>query len=954
MARPNCLTDEDVAAFVTATLEGAALRRVEAHLDACHECMALVGEFGRVFTSVSALADPSRAASVHESLRQPGLGSLSALLESALEGEHLGPYLVRGVVGWGGAAVVFAGLDQRLDRPVALKILATAGISAATLKAEAQTAARLVHPNVVEVYDVLQERGRVVIVMELVDHGTLRTWQQTASRAEIVTMYCAAAEGLAAAHTAGLVHRDFKPDNVLVGRDGRPRVSDFGLAATIETSTAASEPRANRGAVGTPSYMAPEQRRGEAVDGRADQYSFCVALAEALTGSKDVEALNELPRSLSGALRRGMAEAPSDRWPSMRNLLAALRPRTRTWRTWAVAAGAVAATSAVVAVAAITPPDGCEQADAAARALWNPQRRQALRLHFAATDPTLGPPTWTRVDDALDQWVQGWSEQRVAACVAARTQGEAEPEQTRLECLRVRLDDATAWVDTLADADKAGLTRSVEGTAQLTPASDCSRTVEHTRANPPPALSRAAAARRIGAYEQAHALAAAALQDVPVDDDRMLAMVRCELGASASKAGQTTQATDAYTEAYWNAASVDDPRLMVRAAAGLAHHLAARAGQPDLADPWIEHARAAAARDGADEGLHADVAAAEASLFTIRGDHGAAVVALNQAIERRTQLSAPPIAIARLRANRALALNRGGDLKAAEAEGRAAVQELQALLGPDHPMVASSTNTLATVLTAMRRYDEALVHHRRVLAIRERSLGKDHPDTASSVGNIALVYKDSGRTDQAIHWYTRALATMRRNPNVVPANLAVTLSNLAGAHVALEQYDAAQPLVDEAHELLSVVLGPDHPTVATIGANAASLHSRLGDLAWADAQFPRSLESLEAKVGPKHPHLVGPLTNWAEHHLRAGRPTDAIPLLDRARALVEAAPERFGIKALGTIAFAQARGLHGAPEHAARAEALGRQALMLYATAPHQHGNDIAEIAAWLSAIKKK
>src|SRR5262249_53555141 len=183
--------------------------------------------------------------------------------------------------------VVSAARAPELDRTVAVKILRSTGDVGAAgeerLRREGQTMARLAHANVIRVYDGGVAHGRAWVAMELVAGGPLPSWlERRPSRpAGVVGAFCEAGRGLAAAHDAGLVHLDFKPANVLVGDDGRVLVTDFGVARTVDD---ASEPRTDR-AAGTPAYMAPEQLRGDTVDARADQFSFCVALWRALFGA---------------------------------------------------------------------------------------------------------------------------------------------------------------------------------------------------------------------------------------------------------------------------------------------------------------------------------------------------------------------------------------------------------------------------------------------------------------------------------------------------------------------------------------------------------------------------------------------------------------------------------------------------------------------------------------------
>ncbi len=294
--------------------------------------------------------------------------------QSAVEAVHegrLGRFVILRLLGMGGMGVVYSAYDELLARRVALKLVRTDRHDSdahSRILHEAKALARLSHPNVVQIYEVSASAGRVFIAMEHVEGCTLRDWTaarrsrgptplRDADRREVLNMYIQAGRGLAAAHAGGLVHRDFKPDNVLVGDDGRARVVDFGLvtARGLSGPVLASAgrggpagPTAPRltddGAVlGTPAYMPPEQFDGRPADARSDQFSFCAALYEALVGARPFagESFAELQRSvgagsllppppgavpewLQAILRVGLATRPEDRFPAMDDLLAAL------------------------------------------------------------------------------------------------------------------------------------------------------------------------------------------------------------------------------------------------------------------------------------------------------------------------------------------------------------------------------------------------------------------------------------------------------------------------------------------------------------------------------------------------------------------------------------------------------------------------------------------------------
>ncbi|AGC41420.1 serine/threonine protein kinase [Myxococcus stipitatus DSM 14675] len=356
---PSCPDENVLAAFASGALPPVDISGVAAHLDACEDCRALV--------AVVAAEDSLTDVNPHSQVSTPAGHLTHALLR---EGTRLGPYVLRELLGVGGMGVVYAAEDPRLARRVAVKLLrpmaeSEEGEGRTRLSREAQAMARLSHPNVLPVFELGASDGCDYLVMEWVEGTTLAGWLRERERSweEVLETFLAAGAGLVAAHREGLVHRDFKPSNVLVGKDGRARVMDFGLArrwrsgdpaAPVAPSTSPTDLEqtvlTREGAApGTPAYMSPEQRQGLAVDARSDQYSFCVALHEALHGERPSEALarrsSKVPRHLQAALAQGLAREPSARHSSMEALLQALSTpataKSPRWGWGAVALGVV-------------------------------------------------------------------------------------------------------------------------------------------------------------------------------------------------------------------------------------------------------------------------------------------------------------------------------------------------------------------------------------------------------------------------------------------------------------------------------------------------------------------------------------------------------------------------------------------------------------------------------------
>jgi eukaryotic-like serine/threonine-protein kinase len=273
-------------------------------------------------------------------------------------GQQIGPYTIENILGEGGMGQVFLGRDTRLNRPVAIKFLSQefADESARRrFQQEAQTASALNHPHILTVLDVGEFEGRQYLVTEFVDRGTLRDWARAERRSwrQTVELLMGVADGLATAHQAGILHRDVKPENILVASSGYAKLADFGLAKLEERATAdavtrevAARTRAGM-VVGTVGYMSPEQAAGQALDQRGDVFSFGVVLYELLAGRKpfrgasDLEVLrallhrpaeplpNDVPQALRATVEKALEKDPADRYQSMRDLVVDLRRLVR-------------------------------------------------------------------------------------------------------------------------------------------------------------------------------------------------------------------------------------------------------------------------------------------------------------------------------------------------------------------------------------------------------------------------------------------------------------------------------------------------------------------------------------------------------------------------------------------------------------------------------------------------
>ncbi|MGE3454656.1 MAG: serine/threonine-protein kinase, partial [Kofleriaceae bacterium] len=505
----TCPGDQTLAAFVGGGIDDAQRAEVDDHMLACGLCR----------RSIAALA---RALPILDTL--PQQRSLEDL--RAAEGE-LRRYTIERVIGEGGMGIVVAARDRELQRSVAIKFsrrAANGGLHDEAARArfirEARVLAQLNHPNVITIYDTGVSTGELYIVMELVETGTLRDWLARERRPwrDILDVFVAAGRGLAIAHSAGIVHRDFKPANVLLGSDLRPRVSDFGLARPMERDDASgvvshpmlalgSSMTDTSGVVGTPLYMAPEQRVGLPSDERTDQYSFCVALYEALyakhpeperiaTSAVSHPCEGTVPGRIRKAIVRGLAKAPADRWPSMEALLAALTDARTSKRWWFAAGGlvAVVATAAVAfAVMRQSPSDlaalVCQGANQKLDGIWDEPRQGVIQAAFLATGRPSAIKAWSNVDRTLDRYTTAWAAMHSEACRATRVSGEQSEHvlELRMRCLETRRSSLAALVDAMSRPDATTLETVANAADQLSPVDDCANVSALAAVVPPPA-----------------------------------------------------------------------------------------------------------------------------------------------------------------------------------------------------------------------------------------------------------------------------------------------------------------------------------------------------------------------------------------------------------------------------------------------------------------------------------
>ena len=842
---------------------------------------------------------------LQETLPAEGAEPRSALLEP---GAAVGRYVILQQLGAGGMGVVYAAYDPELDRKVALKFLHVSAYDRRDgdrmrLRREAQAMAKLSHPNVVMVHDVGEHDGAVYIAMESVDGRTLRRWltQQRRSWREVLAVFIAAGEGLAAAHAEGIVHRDFKPENVMVGDDGRVRVMDFGLAAPTSTgkirslsADEASAPLAplsqrlsRKQVAGTPAYMAPEQYQDFEVGRPADQFAFCVALWEGLHGERPFRSDSPLsvvaaassgvrprppgsrvPGWLRRAVERGFAVDPTKRWPSMEELLAALRAGSPRMRHTLIAGAVILVLGlAGAGVGAHLHREGqlaaCGEVGAAIAEVWSPTVRDKVTTNVVDIGGPHALETAERITPWLDDYASQWQQRRTDACVEAETgHGLESPlRQRAVACLEERRHALAELVDRLRDADTETMVHAVTAATELPPVDACRDPVALRRLPAAPLeehdqvleirrrLARARALQLTGAPEEAVSVARAALADarelswLPLQADAGLA-----LGRVLKRTGAHDEAERTLEAAYFDGMRSGATVPAFHAALTLARFVGADRARPGDGRRWANLA---------------DLVRAQ--LPTLSGLHEASLLAARATIERRA-----------------------GEFDEAVGYGERALRLCEAAVGPDHPEVAAVLNTLGNARVEQGAYREGNDHLERALAIHEATLGPTHPTVAGVLSNLASSDFSTGHADRALQRQQRALEIKEAVHGPDHETVAVTLNNLAVLRFAGGEDEEALALYERALEIFERVHGPEHPRVGRAEVNIAKVLRRAGKLDAAQRRLERALAVYEHALGPDHVQVAEVLNQSGLLAHNRGRFAEARRTLARAAQIVEA------------------------------------------------------------------
>ncbi len=779
--------------------------------------------------------------------------SHGALVETQpMAAARIGRYSVLREIGRGGMGVTYMAYDEELDRKVALKLVRSELLgedSQRRLRREAQALARFTHPNIVAVHDVGVHHGQPFIAMEFVRGQTVSAWLAAAPRpawAEVLSMFVQAGEGLRAAHAAGLVHRDVKPANIMVGDDRRVRVLDFGLArpevfgdeqvddSMLETPALQGDVQLTQTGMllGTLVYMAPEHLEHGIADARSDQFAFCVTLFEALYGRQpftgttprerlgvmrrgtlaEVPGKSPVPGWLHGVIVRGLAFAPEERWPSMDALLAELARdparirRRRRWIAGGLGAGAIALAGALI-VGGLVAEDRraavCSGARAQVGEVWGHAQQAAIEQAMLATGVPYARDTWQRTRALLDRYAAEWAAAHTDACEATAVRQEQSEEvlDQRMQCLARRRRSLRVLAGELGRIDAASIAQAIEAAGRLPLVAACGDPAYLSSRIEPPgdpvvagqvdvleaALTRAEQLCELGRFDEGLVVAQAAFQSAAgLGYPPIEGNARLQLGTLQLATAAYQPAEDNLREAYFIARTTGDHDLALQAATQLVYLLGFHVSRLDGAGEWSRHVQAELPWVSAEEEQASSLNTLGGLAF-LQDNHQEAVALCQRALIVWEQVLGPEHPrVTHALGNLGVVLHAQGKYAEATELHRRSLVIIETALGPEHPSVTYSLNNLAASLYLQGARPEAAEAYRRALAVQEQTLGLDHPLLGDSLVGLALIYVDDQRAAEALPLAERALAVLERH-EAGPETLSEARFVLARALMAMGQ-----------------------------------------------------------------------------------------------------------------------------------------------------------------------
>jgi len=904
-------------------------------------------------------------------------------------GTRLGRYVVLEELGTGGMGMVFAAYDPELNRKVALKLLKPRSrerkrkSSSNRLLQEAQALAKLAHPNVITVYDVGTYGEQVFVAMELVEGDTLRGWMREKTRRwdEVLEVFIPAGRGLAAAHAANLVHRDFKPENVLIGRDGRVRVMDFGLARPMRGDTmtgslghseddapaddpleaAGGEPAQGSGVanplltqtgstLGTPAYMAPEQHLGQATDARSDQFSYCVSLFHALFGARPFDGadaaaltiqkskaqitpppnLSRVPSWVRRHVWRGLDPDPEQRFENMDRLLGALSddPRVRRRKVLAIAGATLAVAGGVGGIQywRNRAPSVCLEGPDKLDAIWNDARADTVGTALSSLELPGMDTAWGTARSSLDAYGESWTQMYTEACEATHVRGEQSARllELRRSCLQERLDEVDSWATLLSDPTPAMGARAARAAMHISALSACADTEALASAVDPPqgdSLRDAVSALR---------------------SDLARVKVMADLG-------QYDEAVALARATYDASSTVDYPPVFAEARFRLGQAQGMR-GDTEAAEDNLEEAQ----WKGASVKHDAIAAAAASALVHLvghqRGDHEDGLGWSRHAEAAIKRIGARGSMEARLLHDVGVIRSDAGDFVRAATDLQRAI-EVYATVPASEVDQIDATRSLAEVYLRQGKQDAAESAFADAAKRSAVIFGDGHPDVALANVGLAQVLDARGRHDDALTKMGAALASARAvypatDPALIPLLEALSRSHSEhGDHArAVEQKRAVL-------ELQRARLG-DHPQVAQVLYEIGRSQEEARAPSQARESHMQALRMWERTRGDDHPDLAFALTSLGLLDVQSQDPSTAVERLERALKL--RGGRGLDPNLLARTQYALAQALHATGGDHPRARELATKARDTFAKGKHPDPAAAKDVERWLAKATKK
>ena len=873
--------------------------------------------------------------------KREGPAPLHVEVPSLERGSLVGRYVILDILGEGGMGIVYRAYDPELDRKVAIKLLqagsggSTSAGGQAWLVREAQAMARLSHPNVIAVHDVGTLPGdRVFVAMELVDGMTLRDWLRERPRTwrEVVPVLRAAGAGLAAAHAVDLVHRDFKPDNVLVGHDGRVRVMDFGLARLrpeddaspesrksdqqIEVHSPLSQSLTEIGTVlGTPAYMAPEIYDGLGAGPRSDQFAFGVALYEALYRERPFskKALMPprtpppkpkhppdlgVPARIQRVVMRTIALDPEARYPSMAEVLDELAIDPHATRRLAIAAVAVLALGGLAAggfVMARQRDPLCKGIERRLAGVWDTPAKLSIHLAFATTKKPYAESSYAGLERALDGYVGEWTEAAVGNCEATRIRGEQSEEVQTLRqgCLDQRLEELRALSQILATATASLVEKGDKAVWELEPIKRCANVdVLRQPSRPAPEVAArynellkqmaVAKAQAIGGQLLPALTGASAVLDGAheIHSDGLASEALLVRGGVMLLVGNPQEARKILETSTWAAMRSRRDDMVAQASLSAALAITASSESPQLAQMWIDLSDAAAIRVGIDRQLEQQRLEAQGIIQAQRGELVAAVETHKKSLEAAQRVygvDGPATWEAEEMLSATMGKAGGWVLALPHLEHALALRE--ASVGPEHPDVALILSNLGACYDHAGDETRALATFQRALALREKIYGAGSPMLVATLNNLADFKSRNHDISGALEYILRAKAIAVKVPGPTSSLYHVVATTEAEILTALGRFADARAAFDATIELETKAQSIELPTTL---ASRGALEFDAGKWASAASYDERSIAAYEAIGGKDHLEMWRPLAALADARRKLDPKADVKPLLERA------------------------------------------------------------------------